>query len=90
MAKRSGSSHALRALRRGEISVRAYLRARLDVALTPLRRELTAEDFRVVAGMVERRLLSDPVLGRYVEWLSKSSATRRTNRPPRSRSGGVR
>jgi hypothetical protein len=90
MAKRGGSSHALRALRRGDISARAYLRARLDLAFTPLRRELTAEDFRVVARIVERRLLSDPVLARYVEWLSKSSAPRQTNRPPRSRSGGVR
>jgi hypothetical protein len=90
MAKRSGSSHALRALRRGDISVRAYLRARLDLALAPLRRELTTEDFRVVARIIERRLLGDPVLGRYVEWLSKGSAPRHTIRPPRSRSGGVR
>jgi hypothetical protein len=90
MAKPSGPSPALRALRRGDISVRAYLRARLHLALTPLRRELTAQDFRVVARIIERRLLSDPILGRYVEWLSKASAPRQLNRSPRSRSGGVR
>jgi hypothetical protein len=90
MAKRNGPSHALRALRRGDISGRTYLRARLELALTPLRRELAAEDFRVVARIIERRLLTDPILGRYVEWLSKGSVPRPSNRPPRRRSGGVR
>jgi hypothetical protein len=82
-------SHALRSLRRGDIGLRAYLRARVTHAMAPLRAELSAEQFRIVAGLVRQRLLGDPVLFHYIRQLVGVPAQLHAETPPPSRPGGV-
>jgi hypothetical protein len=69
MAERRYPSGALRALRRGEISLRTYLADRVQHALGPLADRLTQSQLRVVAKILRARLRVDPVLTGYIERL---------------------
>jgi len=87
MAAETYPSRALGALRRGEISLRAYLKDRVHHALMPLASRLTPRQLRQVAAVLEARLKVDPVLTRYVQ---KLAGPEDGTAPPASRPGGVR
>lgn len=89
MASENHPSPALRALRRGDISLRTYLRERLALAMAPLVGELTPDQFRSVRKVVQARLLSDPVLGRYWARVTQHADDVGVDAPPPSRPDGV-
>lgn len=64
-------SRALRALRRGEISIRTYLADRVQHAIGPLADRLTPRQLRQIAKVLRTRLRVDPVLAHYVERLRR-------------------
>ena len=75
MSPSAHPSRALRALRRGEISLRVYLTARVQRALAPLAGRLTPQQLRQVAAVLEARLKVDPLLKRYVQRLTSRDVT---------------
>lgn len=80
-------SNALRALRRGEISLRAYLADRVQQAVAPLADRLTPGQLRWVGKVLRARLRVDPVLSSYVERLKDPEG--RPSPPPSGPPGVV-
>jgi len=86
MSRPGYPSSALRALRRGEISLRAYLANRVQHAIAPLADRLTPGQLQWVAKVLRARLRVDPVLTGYVERLKDPEER---SDPPRSGPPGV-
>jgi hypothetical protein len=73
-------SRALRALRRGEISLRTYVADRVQHAVAPLADRLTPRQLRWVAQLLRARIRVDPVLASYIERLKDPEP--RSDSPP--------
>ncbi len=71
MASSSEPSNELAALRRREIGVRRYLRARLGRVMAPLREKLMPRDLELLVPLIEQLLLTDPALARYIRNLGR-------------------
>ncbi len=87
MSENNYPSRALRALRRGEITIRTYLADRVHHATSPLADRLTPRQLRLVAKVLRARLRVDPVRRGYVERLWRPGDA---PGPPASSTDGVR
>jgi len=71
-------SRAFRMLRRGEITLAAYLDEKIQQALVPLEELLHESDVRFVRSVLLERLRVDPVLSSLVERFARLSSSRKS------------
>jgi hypothetical protein len=65
------ASESFRRLRRGEISLTAYLEEKVEQALIPLEALLHESDVRLVQSIVREKLETDPVLSALVARIAR-------------------
>lgn len=84
------SSRDLDSLKSGRLAPQEYLRARLRLAMRPLRSRLSARQFRAVARLLERGLVVDPLVLRFVREVLRKRGDAEQAAPRPSDPGGVR